>query len=274
MKNLLFKLILLVSIITLSGCHGVRPDADEEAVLIYKPWFFGHGGVDDDVVSTGCTWCWWSTSSETFKITPQKWQVNMEDLVSNDNTPLDFHTVIVTQIKQGKSPILLKNYGLQWFNTNIYNHYCNRVRDYVSQHSPFDLMSNREVLNEIDTKLLKEMREFITQLSLEKEFPIEIKQIVIGRAIPNKEQLSEMNRTAKAVQAKQTQEREVEVQLAREKAEKQRAIADKAYMNEMNLSANQFIQLKAWDIIASKPGANIDVLFNADATTTKMWNVK
>lgn len=274
MKNLLFKLILLTSVITFFGCHGVRPDADEEAVLVYKPWFFGHGGVDDDVVSTGCTWCWWSTSSETFKITPQKWQVNMEDLVSNDNTPLDFHTVIVTQIKQGKSPILLKNYGLQWFNTNVYNHYCNRVRDYVSQHSPFDLMSNREVLNEIDTKLLKEMREFITQLSLEKEFPIEIKQIVIGRAIPNKEQLSEMNRTAKAVQAKQTQEREVEVQLAREKAEKQRAIADKAYMNEMNLSANQFIQLKAWDIIASKPGANIDVLFNADATTTKMWNVK
>lgn len=274
MKKLMTILaVAIASIATLSSCYGVCPDADEEAVLIYKPWFFGHGGVDKDVVTTGMSWCWWSTSSETFKITPQKQQVDMEDLVSNDNTPLDFHTVIVTQIKQGKSPILLENYGTDWFNTNIYNHYCNRVRDYVSQHSPFDLMSNREVLNSIDQKLLAEMREFIATLSKDKEFPVEIKQIVIGKAIPNKEQLAEMNRTAMEVQAKQTQDRRAEAQMSREKAERQRAIADKAYMNEMGLSPAQFIQLKAWDIIEKKQGANIDVLFNAQGTN-QMWNIK
>lgn len=274
MKKFLSLLaVALVSIATLTSCHWVAPSADEEAVLIYHPMIWGHGGVDVDAVETGLAWCWWSTASETFKIVPQKHQVDMEDLVSNDNTPLDFHTVIITQIKKGKSPVLLQNYGTDWFNTNIYNHYCNRVRDYVSQHSPFDLMSNREVLNEIDTKLLKEMRIFVAELSKEKEFPVEIKQVIIGKAIPNKEQLDEMNKTAKAVQAKQTQEREQEMQLAREKAERQRAIADKAYMSEMNLSPSQFIQLKAWDIIEKKNGANIDVLFNADGTT-KMWNVK
>ena len=273
MRKFTWWCIALLFSVLMTSCHGVRPEAGEESVLIYKPWFFGHGGVDMDPVQTGLTWCWWSTSSETFKIIPQKNQVDMEDLVSNDNTPLDFHTVIITQIKSGKSPILLQNYGLDWFNTNLYNHYCNRVRDYVSQHSPFDLMSNREVLNEIDNKLLAEMRAFIADLSKEKEFPVEIKQVVIGKAIPNKEQLEEMNRTAKAVQAKQTQDRETEVQVAREKAERQRAIADKAYMREMGLNPQQFIQLKAWDIIAQKQGANIDVLFNADATM-KMWNVK
>ena len=273
MKKVLYLLAVACVSIAMMSCHGVRPEAGEEAVLIYKPWFFGHGGVDKDPVETGLTWCWWSTSSETFKIIPQNQQVDMEDLVSNDNTPLDFHTVIITQIKSGKSPVLLENYGVDWFNTNIYNHYCNRVRDYVSQHSPFDLMSNREVLNEIDTKVLKEMREYVAELSKEKEFPVEIKNVVIGKAIPNAEQLAEMNKTAKAVQAKQTQEREVEVQLAREKAERQRAIADKAYQQEMGLSAQQFIQLKAWDIIAQKQGANIDVLFNADGAN-KMWNIK
>jgi len=272
-KFLLFLAVALMTSIAMTSCHGVRPDADEEAVLIHKPWFFGHGGVADSPVETGLRWCWWSTSSETFKIVPQKQQVDMEDLVSNDNTPLDFHTVIITQIVKGKSPVLLVNYGTDWFNTNLYNYYCNRVRDYISQHSPFDLMSNREVLNEIDTKVLREMREYVAELSAEKEFPVEIKQVVIGRAIPNAEQLEEMNRTAKAVQAKQTQEREVEVQLAREKAERQRAIADKAYQNEMGLSAQQFIQLKAWDIIAQKQGANIDVLFDADGAS-KMWNIK
>lgn len=134
-------------------------------------------------------------------------------------------------------------------------------------------MSNRGVLNEIDSLLLTELRKHIAELSKDRELPIEIKQVVIGKAIPNKEQLDEMNKTAKAVQAKQTQEREAEVQLAREKAERQRAIADKAYQNEMGLTTQQFIQLKAWDIIAAKKDANIDVLFNSDGTT-KMWNIK
>ena len=264
MRKFLFLLAVAFVSIAMSSCHGVCPDADEESVLIDKPWFWGHGGVREKPVTTGLKWCWWSTSSETFKIVPQKQQVDMEDLVSNDNTPLDFHTVIITQIQSGKTPTLLMNYGVDWFYTNIYNHYCN---------SPFDLMSNREVLNEIDTKVLQDMKDYVQQLSARKELPIEIQSVIIGRAIPNEEQLQEMNNTAKAVQAKQTQEREAEVQMAREKAERQRAIADKAYQQEMGLSTQQFIQLKAWDIIAQKQSANIDVLFNADGVS-KMWDVK
>lgn len=273
MKKLLFTFIFaVIGIISLSSCHGVRPEADEEAVLVYKPWFFGHGGVDSEPVQTGLTWCWWSTSSQTFKIVPVKHQVDMDDLFSDDNTPLDFHTIIITQIEKGKSPILLQNYGIEWFNTNLYNYYCNLVRDHISQHSPFDLMSNRAILNEIDTKVLKQMQDYVAQLSKEKEFPVIIKQVTIGKATPNKEQLEEMNKTAKAVQARQTQEREAEVQAAREKAERQRAKADKAYMEEMHLSAHDFISLKWIETIAAKPGANIDVMVGSDANP--MWNIR
>ena len=80
-----------------------------------------------------------------------------------------------------------------------------------------------------------------------------------------------MNRTAKVVQAKQTQEREYEVQIAREKAERQKAVADKAYMDEMRLSPSQFIQLKWVETVAAKSGANIDVLVGP---AENMWNVK
>lgn len=274
MKNFLgMFLFAFIAIVSMSSCvHGVRPNADEEAVLIEKPWFFGHGGVNETPVTTGCTWCWWSTSYETFKIVPYKHQVNMDDLFSDDNTPLDFHTIIITQIEKGKTPILLKNYGVDWFNTNLYNYYCNLVRDHISQHSPFDLMSNRTILNDIDGKVLNEMRKYIASLSKEKEFPVTIKQVTIGKAIPNKEQLAEMNKTAKAVQAKQTQERQVEVELAREKAERQRAKADKAYREELNLTTQDFINLKWIETIAAKQGANIDVLVGSGAN--QMWNVR
>ena len=255
----------------MSSCYGEDVDATHEAVFTYQPWIFGHGGIDMEHGSTGRYWCWASTHVDTFKIIPVKHQINMEDLVSNDNTPLDFHTVIITQLEKGKSPILLKNYGKDWFDINLYNHYCKRVRDYVSQYSPFDLMSNREVLNEIDGKILQEMQEYVSNLSKDTEMPIIVKNVIIGRAIPNKEQLAEMNKTAQEVQAKQTQERRAEAQEAREKAERQRAIADKAYMDELNLKAEDFIQLKWIEIIAEKQGSNIDVMAGP---ATSMWNVR
>ena len=260
-----------VVLTTLPGCQRVSVDAESEAALIDQPWFFGHGGVRDNAVETGLKWTWVTTHYELFKIIPYKHQVDMNDLFSDDNTPLDFHTVVITQIERGKSPILLKNYGKEWFMTNLYNYYCNIVRDHISQHSPFDLMSNRSILNSIDEKVLKQMQDFVEKLSKEKEFPVIIRQVTIGKAIPNKEQLEEMNKTARAVQAKQTQERLAEVQIAREKAERQRAVADKAYMEEMHLSATDYINLKWIETIAAKQGANIDVMVGP---ATSMWNIR
>ncbi len=265
--TLLFASMMAVS------CHGVRPDADEESVLIHKPWFFGHGGVDEKPVTTGLRWCWWSTHSETFKIVPIKYEEKLDDIVTNENTPLDFNMTITLQIERGRTPELLKNYGVHWYENNIQEIYINTSRDYVSRYSPFDLTSNREVIAQIDSSVRVDMINYINKLSLDKPFPVKVVNVITGKAIPNKEQMAEMNNTAAQIQAKVTQERRVEMEEAREKAERQRAIADKAYQREMGLSTDQFIALRAWEIIAEKEGANIDVLFNADGTG-KMWNVR
>ena len=90
--------------------------------------------------------------------------------------------------------------------------------------------------------------------------------------MPNREQLEEMNKTAASIQAKQTQEKRAEMELARAKAERNKAVADKAYMTELNLSPAQFIQLRAWDVIEKKNGANIDVLIGGGETP--MWNIR
>lgn len=273
MKRFLYLLITIFTCMSFTGCHGVRPGADEEAVLIKKPWFFGHGGVENQPVKTGLTWCVWSTSSELFKIVPIKHEENLDDIISNENTPLDFKTMIILKVKEDKSPVLLKNYGVNWYNNNIKETYNNLTRHYVSQYSPFDLTSNREVIAHIDSCVKSDMTNYIIKLSKDKEFPVTVENVITGRAIPNQAQLTEMNNTAAQIQAKQTQERRKEMETAREQAEKQRAISDKAYQREMGLTAEQFISLKAWDIIEKKQGANIDVLFNAEETS-KMWNVR
>ena len=172
-------ILAIASILTFSFGHSVSPNADEEAVLVKQPWFFGHGGVDMTPIKPGLTWCAWSTHGVSFKIVPEKHEVFIDDLFSDDNTPLDFHSVIITQVIAGKSPVLLSNYGEKWFETNLYNYFCNLVRDHISQHSPFDLMSNREVLNTIDQKIAKQMQDYVNSLSKTKEMPIIIKDVII-----------------------------------------------------------------------------------------------
>ncbi len=263
---------LIAGIVLLSSCHGVRPGADEEAVLIDKPWFFGHGGVDEDPVSTGLKWCWWSTSAEIFKVTPQRYDESFDDIFSNDNTPLDFNTYINIQIEPGKTPILLQNYGVDWYKNNIQVYYRNKTREYVSMYNPFDLISNREVLNKIDSSLIVDVRNYVYYLSKNKEFPIKILSITTGAAKPNQDQLEEMNKTAQYIQQKRSMEQKAIAEVARAEAEKKRAEADKAYMTSMQLDANQFINLKWIETIANKQGANIDVLIGNNETP--MWNIR
>lgn len=273
MKHFIKLFLALIMCVAVSSCHGVCPDADEEAVLITKPWFFGHDGVDMEPAETGLTWCFWSTSSETFKVTPVRYEETLDDIISNENTPLDFKTQIILRIEKGKSPVLLKNYGVNWYENNIKEVYNNLTRHYVSQYSPFDLTSNREVVAHIDSCVKADMIRHIARLSTQKEFPVVVENVITGRAIPNDAQLKEMNNTAAQIQAKQTQERRYETEVAREQAERQRAVSDKAYQREMGLTAEQFISLKAWDVIAAKQGANIDVLFDGGTSST-MWNVR
>lgn len=104
MKHFIHLFLALIMCVSLASCHGVRPEADEEVVLITKPWFFGHGGVDLEPVTTGLTWCFWSTSSETFKITPVRYEETLDDIISNENTPLDFKTQIVFAYSERQEP--------------------------------------------------------------------------------------------------------------------------------------------------------------------------
>ncbi|MBE6295471.1 MAG: SPFH domain-containing protein [Bacteroidales bacterium] len=273
MKNI-FVLSVLCSCIMLGSCTTVAPEAGEEGVKVHKPWVFGTGGVDMTPVETGLEYTWLSTDYVIVNMLPQAYDEDLDDATSNDNTLLDFNTQIQLQVKDNMSPVLVKNYGVNWYSSVIKEVYRNTVRGYISKYGPFDLMSNREVLDSINLFVKNDMQSYIAMLSSKQgELPIDVVNVVVGRAIPNERQKAEMDATAAATQAKRTEESKREMLVAREAAERQRAIADKAYQEELGLTTDQFIQLRAWEIIKDKNGANIDVLFNADGTN-KMWNVR
>ena len=264
----------LVLVLGFSSCTSVTPDAGQEAVKVHKPWFFGTGGVDMTPVETGLEYTWLSTDYVIVGMLPTKYDEKLDDVTSNDNTLLDFNTQIQLQVQDNKSPVLIKNYGENWYTNVIQEVYRNTVRNYISKFGPFDLMSNREVLDSINVAVKKDMENHIATLTKKSgELPITVVNVLVGRAIPNDMQKEEMNRTAAATQAKRTEESRKEMLEAKEAAERQRAIADKAYQEELGLTTDQFIQLRAWEIIKEKQGANIDVMFNADRTNT-MWNIR
>lgn len=264
----------LCIMLLITSCTVVAPNAGEEAVLIHKPIIFGRGGVDNTPVETGLQYTWFSTDYVIVSMLPQKFDEKLDDATSNDNTLLDFNTQIQLQVRDNKSPILIENYGENWYERVIQEAYRNVVRGYISNFGPFDLMSNREVLDSINHAVKIDIEQYIASLTNKHgELPVEVINVVIGRAIPNDKQKAEMDNTAAATQAKRTEEASFEHFKAKEASERQRAIADKAYMKELGLTTEQFIQLKAWDIIKDKQGANIDVLFNAD-DASKMWNVR
>lgn len=268
-KYLIVSLLAMLTIVSMSSCSRAKCDAGFECVYVMKPIFFGSGGVVNEPLMEGSEWTVTSTDKVYVDMKPVKFTEKLDDIASNNNTLLDFECNITMQIETGKSPVIVSKFGSDWYNRLIKEQYINSTRNYISQFSPFELMSNREVLAKIDSLITRDVSIFIKAQSM----PVKIISVVTGKAKPNKPQLDEMNATAAQIQAKETQDRRQEMEMAREKAEKQRAIADKAYQDQMNLTADQFIQLKAWDIIEKKNGANIDVLFNADKTQ-QMWNVR
>ncbi|MBR5893076.1 MAG: SPFH domain-containing protein [Bacteroidaceae bacterium] len=273
MKKYSVLYFLLVGVI-FASCTSVTPDYGQEAVLIHKPWIFGHGGVDATPVETGLAYTWPSTDYVIVNMLPQKYDETLDDVTSNDNTLLDFNTQIQLQVKDNKSAVLIANYGLNWYDNVVRERYRNTVRNYISKYGPFDLMSNREVLDSINQMVKDDIIAHIASVSEKSgELPVDVIDVLVGRAIPNDKQKEEMNLTAAATQAKRTEESRREMLIAKEAAERQRAIADKAYQMELGLTTDQFIQLRAWDIISQKEGANIDVMFNADGTN-KMWNIR
>ena len=273
MKNIIV-FSALCACMMLASCTVVAPEAGEEGVKVHKPWVFGSGGVDMTPVETGLEYTWLSTDYVIVNMLPQAYDEDLDDATSNDNTLLDFNTQIQLQVKDNMSPVLIKNYGANWNSSVIKEVYRNTVRGYISKYGPFDLMSNREVLDSINLFVKNDIQNYIKVLSSKQgELPIDVVNVVVGRAIPNERQKAEMDATAAAKQAKRTEESKREMLVAREAAERQRAIADKAYQEELGLPTDQFIQLRAWEIIKEKNGANIDVLFNADGTS-KMWNVR
>lgn len=270
--------MLLAALMMFSSCSLATVDGDEEGVFIKKPIMFGPKGVQERALTEGSEWKVFSTDFVTYKKIPVKYTEVFDDVFCDDNTPLDLSAHITLKIIDGKSPILHKNYGPEWYENNVKENFREIVRNFISTYNMYTLVSDREVYDQVKVDITEKMNDYFTKLDNIAEFPIRIVNVVVDKAKPNDMVLEELNKTAAMAQQKITQQRQQEMEDERGITETKRAIADKAYMQAMNLSPDAFIKLRYAEIelekvemIKNKANVNIDVLLG---NSTQMWNIK
>ena len=276
-RNNIFRLaiIALLTALTLTSCSLSTVDADEEGVFVMKPVLFGRGGVSNTPLTEGSEYRVFSTDFITFKIVPTQYDETFDDIMTNDNVPIDLPCHALLQIERGKTPILLKNFGINWYKNDIQKIYTNEVRNEISKYSMYDLTSNREVYDSISAVVEHVINE---KISAEK-IPVKLLKVTVDRARPNADVLAEYNRTATQLQQLQTQKANAAMQDARKIAEQKRAEADQAYRERMGLSAEQFIHLRSLEIEKEKiemvkgKGDNVAITMLMGGNAVPIYNV-
>lgn len=267
MKN---KLLLLLAItVTMTSCYRVNPNGGTESVLIYKPYFFGHGGVERNPISVGSTWCAWTTSHIDFSIVPETYTEKFKDMIPSDNTPVSFNAYIKIEIQSGNTPMLYEKFGQNWYENSIMESFRTMVRDQASRYKMFELASKREISTIIQDSIYKSLSNYCAKINL----PVNIMQVIIGAIVPPSEVLDETKNTAAQNQSILTQKARADAELSRKQAEINKAIADQSYKNQMGMTVEEYLHLRQLEIEKEKVELikdknNVSIIFGGSIPIT------
>lgn len=239
MKKLLVLGAGALSLLSITGCRYVQPDAGHEAVLIAKPAFFGSGGVIPEPVRSGSSIVAASTDSVDVNVMNYRTDRNFKDLMTSDGVPVEVDTTLITKVND--SVLLISKFGPNWYGDNIEAELANQVRQQVRQHGLQDIAIQTSAVEDVQAKVKSAVEAYVK----EKQLPVTIVNVIIGKVLPPDAVKNQRIETAQQEQRVQTETQRQKAEDTRKGAEQSRANADNAYRNEMNLSPGQFVQLNA-----------------------------
>lgn len=232
-----FSVIFAIIFFTFATKHVTPPGM--VGVVIDSPYFFGHGGVREVVQQPGLSWYWSTTKVYDYNVSNFKTDEPIEHLPTSDNNFINYNSYIVLQYFD--LPYNVKTFGYtDWYKNNIEQAYGTIVRDVTKRYSMTDIMTNQEVLNNIQ----KDVKTLIAKHITDSGLRVRVIDVNMGRAKPNELVIAEMDNTAVQQQRKKTETQRKEAEDSRKEAEKSRAVADNAYRNEIALTNDQFVKLE------------------------------
>lgn len=270
MKKIKLALLGIAMLVGFSGCTPSSVDAGEEAVLIYKPYIFGHGGVDSEPVTTGLTWTALSTSVERVTLLPFNIDEVFDDLVTEDNNPVDFKIHLTFKHIKSKTPILIEKFGkLKWYKNKVREPLRNSVRSFTKNNKMFDMTTNSNTTTRLQEIVESEVRAFLRK----EDIPTELMKATIGKVMPPQAVIDATIQTAVQKQNVKTQDERVKAEKARKAAEQASAEADSAYMIKMKMTPSQYLSMKQLENqrIAIDKGSQVTIIMG---NATPMVSIK
>lgn len=222
----------------LTACSSYSPDAGHEVVMVEKPMFFGHGGVDSDPVKTGRTFGALTTDGIDVYMQPQKFDTELPDTMTSDGVPITFHAIMVVQVTDSVS--LIKNFGPEWYKNNLEEQFKTMIRQAVRKRGMNETAISTTALDSIDSEIKDSLLKFI----VDKGLPVKLVTMTVGKANPPDAIKNQRIETAAQEQRVQTEKQIKLAEDQRKSAEESRAIADNAYRQAIGLSPEQYVQLK------------------------------
>ena len=249
MKRLLIPVFALL---TLVGCSTVSPDAGHEAVLVYKPWLIGSGGVDPTPVHTGLTYTALTTTGVDVSLLPQRVDMEFDDMMTSSGVPVNFHVVLGFKVTD--SVKLVSKFGADrdektgdwgFFNRNLDQPIRTAVRDSVKKRDMQEMAISQTAADQVGSEVQAATLNILTQLGV----PIQLTSLNVGRVNPPDAIKHQRIDTATQEQRIITEQQRKLAEDQRKMAEESRAAADNAYNQQMHLTPEQYIQLeqmKVW----------------------------
>lgn len=237
-------LVGLTLAVALPGCIMPAVDAGHEGVLVEKPFFFGHGGVDPVPVTTGRVAVAVTTDLIPVDMRPVQYSEHFE-IISAENAPVSFNAFLITQVIEGRSPELIKRFGPNWYHNNVKEAFRTFVREEVQKYKLFELTTDPATRPKLEAAIEREVQTKIIEAI---NIPVRLVRVVVGSIMPPKGVLEQTAQTIIQQQRRITMEQAQKAEEAREKAERQRGIADRAYREHLGLSAAEFVDLRRIEV--------------------------
>jgi hypothetical protein len=233
----------LCLLLALSGCLP-SIDAGHEGVLVIKPVFFGHGGVDPVPITTGRVLVAPTTEVIDVDIRPIQYSEHF-DIISSENAPVSFDAFMIANVVEGRSPELISRFGPSWYANNIKEAFRTIVREEVQKYALFELTTKPATRAKLQDAIDQEVRIRIIE---KQNIPIRLNRVVVGGILPPKGVLDQTSQTIIQEQRRITMVEFQKAEESREKAERQRGIADRAYRESLGLTAPEFVDLRRVEV--------------------------
>ncbi|ULA63475.1 MAG: PHB domain-containing protein [Nitrospira sp.] len=225
-----------------TGCVAI--EAGHEGVLVEQPFFFGHGGVDPIPTKTGRVVVAPTTKVVDVDIRPVQYSEHF-DIISAENAPVSFDAFLIANVIEGRSPELISKYGPNWYANNAKEAFRTFVREEVQKYPLFQLTTDPTTRQKLQDAIAKEVQ---TKLIEKQGIPVRLNRVVVGSILPPKGVVEQTTQTIIQEQRKITMVEFQKAEESREKAEKQRGIADRAYRESLGLTAPEFVDLRRIEV--------------------------